>query len=224
MIPKSFYDNWHPKCGDAVVGLSTGRTYLIDKVLGDELTLSTRGHITGTVEKLACVPVGQYVPWIAGNENIAPVHKDTVVTVWLGDKITASDHTCLASEWCGANDAEGTIDGFMVYAGNVDPVVSAGSKDKKQNDFLTSVIKGFDGNATKASEIQIGGNHYKERDGKKIPFDVAEFCEGRNYTPLQAMICKYNDRIFDKGDMAENAKKLIHCALLMLEYHPDGKR
>ena len=69
---------------------------------------------------------------------------------------------------------------------------------------------------TKASDLQIGGNHYK---GFKI--QPAEFCYKNNIPYLEATAIKYLCRWKDKGGV-QDLDKAIHFIQLLKEFSNDS--
>lgn len=68
----------------------------------------------------------------------------------------------------------------------------------------------------KASEVQIGGDHYKN-----LPFQPAELFAKTRCTAFQANIWKYISR-YKYKDGARDIKKCMHCAQLAQEYQCGG--
>jgi hypothetical protein len=65
---------------------------------------------------------------------------------------------------------------------------------------------------TKASESQVGGNHYKD-----MPIQPSEFSQRNRLTWCEANVVKYVCRHRDKNG-AEDIKKAIHYLQLLLEW------
>lgn len=63
----------------------------------------------------------------------------------------------------------------------------------------------------KASDQQVGGEHYK---GMKI--QPAIYCQVNELNHMESSIVKYASRHRDKNG-AEDIRKIIHCAQLILE-------
>ena len=67
----------------------------------------------------------------------------------------------------------------------------------------------------KASEQQIGGNHYKD-----MPIQPVHFCERNGLTYAQGAVIKYVCRFKDKGGKEDLLKARHFIDLLIEEYYP----
>jgi hypothetical protein len=77
--------------------------------------------------------------------------------------------------------------------------------------------KDFSGLFPKASDKQVGGNHYKQ-----FAIQPAEFCHKNNIPYLEATAIKYLCRWREKGGI-EDLNKAIHFIELLKEFESDVK-